>query len=117
MFPTYYYTDGCKFGHVLKGNVWQQCHEESTIYKTWNYHQKWNMCNSCQHTFYPHQLCNTDAAVKETLENLGKDGNIDGVPCFEVGKYNIHTLWGRRDGEKRDQCYIYVHMTMNLWVS
>jgi hypothetical protein len=117
MVPTYYYTDRCKFGHIQKGNVWQQCHAESTIYKTGEYHQKWNMCDSCQHSVYLQQQCNTDAAAKDTSENLGKDGSTDSVLCFGIGKYNIQTLWGRRNDEERDQCYIYLNMAMNLWVS
>jgi hypothetical protein len=50
------------------------------------------MCDSCQHTVYTQQQCNTDAAAKETFENPGKDGSIDSVLCFGIGKYNIQTL-------------------------
>lgn len=117
MVPTYYYNDRCKFGYVQKGNVWQPCHKESTIHKTEKYHQKWNMCDSCQHTVCPQQQCNTDAASKETVENLWKDGSTDSELCFGVGKYNIQTPWGRRNDEENDRCYIYVNMATNLWVS
>jgi hypothetical protein len=43
------------------------------------------MCDSCQHTVYPEQ-CNTDAAAKETFENLGKCGITDSGLCFGIGR-------------------------------